>query len=221
MKILRSQSCPDLSSVKQAHLRAKEELGGESVDNKHAVGVQTEAGPDNHGKGPDTGVTSDSADNRSVDHASEPKSNLDTEQNVHVVERDEISKNEPPFKPQGKLPDTPIKTGIELEVSLQGFLPIRTRAQNLDRKPSQIAPHFARREKRIMEKEDENLGALVSRKTKRRSRITTTSAQSAIIVETTETLQSSLSFKPTPSRFHELSQSRISCSQYFALMSIY
>ena len=206
MKILRSQSCPDLSSVERAHLHAKKELGGNPVDEKHAVGVQTEAGPESHGKGPDARVTSDSADNRSVDHASEPESNLATEQNVHVAERDETSKNEPPVKPQEKLPDPSIKTGIQLEVSLQTFLPIRTRAQILGRKPLQITPHFARGEKRIVEREDENSEAMVSRKTKRRSRIITTSAQSTIIVETTELLQSDLSFKPTPSRFHELSQ---------------
>ena len=204
MKILRSQSCPDLSSVEPEHLHAKKELGGNPVDEKHAVGVQTEVAPENDGKGPDVRVASDSVDDRSVDHASEPKSNLATEQNVHVAERDEISKKKPAVKPQEKLPDPPIKAGMELKVSLQMFLPIRTRAQILGLKPLQIAPHFARGEKRIVEKEDENLEAMVSRKTKRRSRIIRTSARSAIIVETTKTLQSNLSFKPTPSRFHEL-----------------
>ena len=205
MKTLRSQSCPDLRSIKQAHIRAKKELGGESVDEKHAVGGRTEVAPENHEKGPDAGATTDLADDRSVDHASEPKSNLPTEQNVHVAERDETSKNEPPAKPQEKLPDPPIQAGMELVVSLQMFLPIRTRTQILSRKPLQTAPHFARGEKRIMEREEEELEGMVCRKTKRRIRIITTSAQSAIIVETGKTLQSNLSFKPIPSRFHESS----------------
>ena len=205
LKTLRSQSCPDLRSIEQVHLRAIKELGGESVDEKHAVGGRMEVGPENHEKGPDAGVTIGLADDRSVDHASERKSNLATEQNVHVAEHDETLKNEPPGKPQEKLPEPPIKAGMGLEASLQIFLPIRTRTQTLSPKPLQTAPHSARAEKRILEREDEELEAIVCRKTKRRIRITTTSAQSAIIVETAKTFQSNLSFKPIPSRFHESS----------------
>ena len=205
LKALRSQSCPDLRSIKQAHLRAMKVLGGEFVDEKHAVGGPTEVALENHEKGPDAEVTTDLADDRSVDHASEPKSNLATEQNVHVAEHDETSKNEPPGKPQKRLPDPPIKAGIELEASLQMFLPIRTRTQTLSRKHLQTAPHFTRAEKRILEREDKELEAMVCRKTKRRIRITTTSAQSAIAAETIKNFQSNLSFKPIPSRFHESS----------------
>lgn len=170
-------------------------------------------------------MTNDLADDRLVDNASEsksdlateqnvhvvehaetskkePQSNLATEQNVHVAEHDETSKHELPAKPKESLPDPPIKAGMELKVSLQMVLPIRTKPQILSRKPLQTAPHFARAEKRIMEREDEELEAMVCRKTKRRIRITTTSTQSAIIVETAKILHPNVSFKPVPSRFH-------------------
>ena len=180
-------------------------MGGESVEEKHAVEGRTEVAPEIREKGPDPGVTTDLADGGSVDDASEPKSNLATEQNIHVTGYDETLKNEPPAKPQETLPDPPIKVGMELKVSLQMVLPIRTKSRTLCRKPLQTAPHFPRAKKRIMEREDEESEAMVCRKTKRRIRIITTSAQSAIIVEAAKALQSKLSFRPIPSRFHESS----------------
>ena len=205
LKTLRSQSCPDLRSIKQAHLPAINELGRKSVGENHAVGGRTEVAPEDYEKGPDAGATTNLANDKSAEHASEPESSLATEQNVHVVEHDETSKNEPRAKPQENLPDPPVKAGMELGVSLQMSLPIRTRTLILSRKPLQTAPRFARAEKRPMEREDEELEALVCRKTKRRITITRISALSAIIVETAKTLQSNLSFKPIPSRFHESS----------------
>ena len=205
LEALRSQSCPDLRSIHQAHVRAKKELGGESVEEKHTVGGRTEVAPENHGTGPDAGVTTDLAGDISVDHASEQKSNLAIEQNVHVVEHGETSNNEPPTNPQEPLPAPPTKVGMELKVSLQMVLSIRMKTQILSQKPLQTAPDFARAEKRIMETEDEELEAMVCRRTKRRIRTTTSSAQSAIIVERAKTLQCNLSFKPIPSRFHESS----------------
>ena len=206
LRTFRSQSCPDLRSIKQAHLPAIKELRGKSVGDKHAVGGRTEVAPEDYEKGPGAGATTDLANDRSAKRASEPESNLATEHNVHVLEHDEASKNEPPVKPQEKLPDPPIKAGMELGVSLQMALPLRTRTLIVSQKPLQTAARFARAAKRPMEREDEELEAMVCRKTKRRITITRSSALSATIVETAKTLQSNLSFIPIPSRFHESSQ---------------
>ena len=201
-----SQTFPDLSLIKQAHHRAEEELGGGFVDEKHAVGVQTGVTLECHEERPDTEVTSDSADIRSVDHAFEPTSNLVTEQISHGAERNDFSKDEPPIKPEEKVADPPVEIGMELGASLQKVLPIRKRAQIQSRKPLQIASHFVRVEKRIMEREDEELEAVVTRKTKRRVKVTTISAQAPIIVEEkTKTDQSNSSSEFAPSRFQKLS----------------
>lgn len=171
------------------------------MDEQHAVVVQRTRALQNHEKRPDAAAISDSAGDGSVVHAADSNSNLATEQNIHGAECDNNLKNEPPVKRQEKLPDPPVESGEELGVSLDSVLPIRMRAQIPSRKSLQITPHSSRVEKRIMEREDEELEAVLSKKTYRRAKITTTFAQSAIVTETTKTLRSNLSFKPTPSRF--------------------
>ena len=151
-------------------------------------------------------MTKDSAGDKSVVHIPESSSNLATEQNIRGTEHNDTLKNEPPVKPQERLPDPPIETGKDLGVSLDSVLSIRTKAQILSRKPFQPAPHFSRVEKRIMEREDEALQAMASKKRNRRAKITETLVQSANIAETTKMIRSDSSFKPTPSRFMESGQ---------------
>ena len=206
LKPTRPQSLPGPSPVKQLYLRASEELDRASIDKQHAIRVQTEGTLQDHDKRPDAEVTSDTPDGRSVVHASESKSNPVTGQNVHEPECDETSKNEPPMELKEKLPDPPVKFGKKLPVSFEAVVPIRTRSQNLGRNPLQVASHLTRVEKRMTEREEEELEAMVSRKTKRRFKITTTSAQSTIVAETRKPFQYDSSFTPAPPRFWESSE---------------
>ena len=201
-----SRSPQDRSLRNQADLCAKKELGWKSVGEQHDLVVRTKGALQNHEKRPDTEVAKDLAGDRSAVHIPEPSSNLATKQNIHRAEHNDTLKNEPPVKPQERLPDPPVETGKDLGVSLHSVLSIRTRAQIMSRKPFQPAPHFGRVEKRIMEKEDEALEAMVSKKRNRRAKITKTLVQSAIVAETPEIIQSNSSFKPTPSRFLESGQ---------------
>ena len=206
LKAPKPQNFPYISPTKQAHLGANEELDGKSVDEKRAVGVRIEAALEDHEKGPTADVKSKSSDERPVDHAPKPEFNRASEKDVHGAKPDGTSKNGTPVKPQEKLLDPPIKSDLERGALIHMDLPVRTRVEVAGQKVVQIATHSARVEKRVVEKEDDELEPVVSKKTKRRIKITRDSAQSTIVVEeTTKTPQSNLSVNSSPSHFQESS----------------
>ncbi len=185
----------DLSPFKEVVLRGSEESNGASLEKQYAIGAQMKTVPQVHENGPDPEVLSQSPTRKSLVHTSEPKCNSVTEHIIYKPECDDTFRGEPLVKHAEKLPDSPINSSKALPVSSGIVLSVRTRSQSLGRKTMQVGTQPIRVGKRMTDRENEDLEAVVSRKPKRRFK-TITPIQSITVVSHT----------PTPSRSWESSE---------------